>query len=130
MDKSENRFYREAEEAKQAPELEACGWYVRTKRTDVDSAGWLVADCSTSPHGKEYARLFAAAPKLRTVARRALAWIGAVPHGANCFVQDGTCKCGKDAAIKSLDAVLNLAEFVPDEAPEPVRHVTIAGGAR
>ncbi|WP_261547349.1 hypothetical protein [Burkholderia multivorans] len=109
------------------PELEACGWFVRTKRTDVDAAGWLVADCSTVPNGKEYARLFAAAPQLRTVARQALAWIGAVPHGANCFVQDGTCKCGKDAAIKSLDAALNLAECAPEEAPEPVRHFRACG---
>jgi len=47
-----------------APELEACGWFVRTKRTDTDSAGWLIADCSSTPHGADYARLFAKAPAL------------------------------------------------------------------
>lgn len=47
------------------PELEACGWYVRTKRTDVDAAGLLVADCSIHPYGAEYARLFAAAIEMR-----------------------------------------------------------------
>jgi hypothetical protein len=52
-----------------APELEACGWYVRTKRTAEDSAGWLVADCSSTPHGAEYARLFAASPKLLKAAQ-------------------------------------------------------------
>lgn len=51
------------------PELEACGWFVRTKRTAEDSAGWIVADCSAHRHGAEYARLFAAAPKLLAVAQ-------------------------------------------------------------
>lgn len=49
----------------QAPELEACGWFVRTKRTAGDGAGWLIADCSSSPHGAEYARVFAAALVMR-----------------------------------------------------------------
>lgn len=56
-------------DAHQAPELEACGWYVRTKRTHEDSAGWLIADCSSTPHGADYARLFAAAPKLLKAAQ-------------------------------------------------------------
>lgn len=109
------------------PELEACGWYVRTKRTDVDTAGWLVADCSTVPHGKEYARLFAASPALLTVARQALALIGAMPHRDSCFVPDDICKCGKDAAIAALDEAISLAKCAPEAAPEPVRVVTIAG---
>ncbi len=37
---------------------------MRVKRTAEKPHGWLVADCSTAPHGKEYARLFAAAPQL------------------------------------------------------------------
>ncbi|VWD60749.1 hypothetical protein BLA18628_07178 [Burkholderia aenigmatica] len=116
MDKSENRFYREAEEAKQAPELEACGWYVRTKRTDADAAGWLVADCSTSPHGKEYARLFAAAPKMLDRLRAAAEWL---------------TEANSPAELRqTIDAVISLAMTAPKAAPEPVQHVTIAGGAR
>lgn len=48
----------------EAVELEAVGWFVRTKRTNEDSAGWLIADCSTAAHGRAWATLFAAAPRL------------------------------------------------------------------
>jgi hypothetical protein len=54
-------------EIQRRPELEACGWYVRTKRTDTAPEGWLVADCSSSPHGAEYARRFAAVHELYEV---------------------------------------------------------------
>lgn len=53
----------------EAVDLEAVGWFVRTKRTDQDSAGWFIADCSTAAHRKEWARLFAASLKLLTVVR-------------------------------------------------------------
>lgn len=49
----------------EAVELEAVGWFVRTKRTNEDSAGWLIADCSTATHGREWATLFAASQKMR-----------------------------------------------------------------
>jgi hypothetical protein len=55
-----------------APELEACGWYVRTKRTAEDSAGWLIADCSSTPHGDEYARQFAATRDMLTALQEVL----------------------------------------------------------
>lgn len=47
------------------PELEACGWYVRTKRTADDPTSWLVADCSAHPNGTAYAQVFASAFDLR-----------------------------------------------------------------
>ncbi|UQN68299.1 hypothetical protein L0Z11_11440 [Burkholderia multivorans] len=98
------------------PELEACGWYVRTKRTDVDAAGWLVADCSTVPHGKEYARLFAASPVLLAAAS---AFMAAWDEGLE-FVSD---EC-----VATLRNAIALATTAPEEAPEPVRHFTINGG--
>ncbi|KGS43914.1 gp39 domain protein [Burkholderia pseudomallei ABCPW 107] len=95
------------------PELEACGWYVRTKRTDVDAAGWLVADCSTVPHGKEYARLFAAAPKMLDRLRAAAEWL---------------TETNSPAELRNtIAAAIALATLPAEEAPEPVRHVTIAG---
>lgn len=54
----------------EAVELEAVGWFVRTKRTNEDSAGWLIADCSTAAHGREWATLFAAAPLLLAALRK------------------------------------------------------------
>jgi hypothetical protein len=56
-----------------APELEACGWYVRTKRTAEDSARWLVADCSAHRHGSDYARQFAATGDMLTALETILA---------------------------------------------------------
>lgn len=51
------------------PRLEACGPFVHATRSINDEIGeaWLVADCSSSPHGAEYARLFAAAPDMLAV---------------------------------------------------------------
>ncbi|MCA7959471.1 hypothetical protein LGM14_18395 [Burkholderia multivorans] len=97
------------------PELEACGWFVRTKRTDVDPSGLLVADCSTVPHGKEYARLFAASPVLLAAAS---AFMAAWDEGLE-FISD---EC-----VATLRNAIALATTAPEEAPEPVRHVTIAG---
>ncbi|KWF90353.1 hypothetical protein [Burkholderia cepacia] len=97
------------------PELEACGWDVRTKRTDVDAAGGLVADCSTSPHGKEYARLFAAAPKMLDRLRAAAEWLTDANSPADLR--------------NTIDAAIALATLPAEAAPEPVRVETIAGGA-
>lgn len=58
------------------PELEACGWYVRTKRTAEDGAGWLIADCSRTPHGAKYARQFAASGDMLTALQEVLATPG------------------------------------------------------
>ncbi|ARL52478.1 bacteriophage protein [Burkholderia pseudomallei] len=44
---------------KRPPELEACGWFVRTKRTADDPTGALIADCSAAPDGAQCAREFA-----------------------------------------------------------------------
>ncbi|HIE4430013.1 TPA: hypothetical protein ACXM9H_000984 [Burkholderia multivorans] len=98
------------------PELEACGWYVRTKRTDADAAGWLVADCSTSPHGKEYARLFAASPKLLA------ALSGLYELVSTLSMPDEQYLRVTEAAV-----AIALATLPSEEAPEKVRHFTIAG---
>jgi hypothetical protein len=45
------------------PELEAHGPYVVARRGDTTQQ---VADCSVSPHGAEYARLFAQTMKMRS----------------------------------------------------------------
>lgn len=95
------------------PELEACGWYVRTRRTDVDTAGWLVADCSTIPHGKEYARLFAAAPRMLDRLRAAAEWLTEANSPADLR--------------NTIAAAIALATQAPEAAPPAVRHVTIAG---
>ncbi|KVG33832.1 hypothetical protein [Burkholderia diffusa] len=47
---------------KHPPQLEACGWFVRTKRTADDPTGALIADCSAAPDGAKYAREFAVMP--------------------------------------------------------------------
>jgi hypothetical protein len=53
-------------EIHQSPQLEANGPYVlATQGGDK----WLIADCSTSPHGADYARLFAVSPKLLKAAQ-------------------------------------------------------------
>lgn len=100
------------------PELEACGWYVRVKRTAVEPHGWLVADCSTAPHGKEYARIFAAAPQLLATAR---AFMTAWDEGLE-FVSD---EC-----LSNLRNAIALATQAPEEAPDHVRHITVAGVGR
>ncbi|CAG9259542.1 conserved hypothetical protein [Burkholderia diffusa] len=100
------------------PELEACGWYVRTKRTDVDTAGWLVADCSTVPHGKEYARLFAASPALL-----------AALSGLYELVSTLSVPDEQYLRVTEAAAAIALATQAPEAAPESVRVVTIAGGA-
>lgn len=51
---------------KQPPELETQGPFVLARRGDKT---YLAADCSASKHGIEYARLFAAAPKLLKAAQ-------------------------------------------------------------
>lgn len=98
------------------PELEACGWYVRTKRTDVDTAGWLVADCSTVPHGKEYARLFAASPAML------VALSGFYELVSTLSVPDE-----KYLRVTEAAAAIALATQAPEAAPTAVRHVTIGG---
>lgn len=98
------------------PELEACGWYVRTKRTDVDSAGWLVADCSTIPHGKEYARLFAASPKLL-----------AALSGLYELVSTLSVPDEQYLRVTKAAAAIALATQAPEDAPVPVWHITTAG---
>ncbi|WP_321789327.1 hypothetical protein [Burkholderia pyrrocinia] len=103
------------------PELEACGWYVRTTRTDVDTAGWLVADCSTVPHGKEYARLFAASPKLLAACERLLVNVRWEAMRADIVTDEAR------ADIALAEAAIALAKLAPEAAPEPVRHITIAG---
>ncbi|CPG63590.1 bacteriophage protein [Burkholderia pseudomallei] len=98
------------------PELEACGWYVRTKRTDVDTAGWLVADCSTVPHGKEYARLFAASPAML-----------AALSGLYELVSTLSVPDEQYLRVTEAAAAIALATEASEAAPEPVRHVTIVG---
>lgn len=98
------------------PELEACGWYVHTKRTDVDAAGWLVADCSTIPHGKEYARLFAASPKLL-----------AALSGLYELVSTLNVPDEQYLRVTEAAAAIALAMLPPEEGPEKVRHIRTCG---
>lgn len=96
---------------KHLPALEACGWFVRQKRTDSDPAGWLVADCSPAKdNGAAYAERFAASgcliDALLLVATKTV-----LPSGIRAVVDNALAKAGVCA-------------------PEPVRHITIAGDAR
>ncbi|KAG0162957.1 hypothetical protein DFQ30_000966 [Apophysomyces sp. BC1015] len=107
----------EMSEIKHTPNLEACGWFVRTRRTADDQSGLLVADCSRQPNGADNAKLFSAAPDLYEAGCLALALIEVISHGDNCFVLShydgdplGRCNCGKDAAITVLEAAINKAE--------------------
>jgi hypothetical protein len=95
-------------EIKHAP-FEACGWFVRTTRKEGGSGGWLIAKCESVEQPGEAHELFYAA-------HQALALIGAIPHGDNCFVSShyegdpgDRCNCGKDAAVAALDAAINKA---------------------
>ncbi|MBU9604448.1 hypothetical protein [Burkholderia multivorans] len=98
------------------PELEACGWFVRTKRTDVDPAGWLVADCSAAnERGAMLATLFSASPNmaeiLEIIAADADAGTIMLTSGVRLAIDAALIKAGRKAA------------------PVPVRHFTINGGA-
>ncbi|NGM79735.1 hypothetical protein [Burkholderia multivorans] len=97
------------------PELEACGWFVRTKRTDVDPSGLLVADCSAAnERGSMLATLFAAAPDMADI----LEIIAADADAGTIMLTSGV-RLAIDAA---------LIKAGRKEAPEPVRHFTINGG--
>jgi hypothetical protein len=48
------------------PALEAAGWHVRTKITDEDPHGFIVAECHFRTDGGDLAQLFATAPTLLT----------------------------------------------------------------
>jgi hypothetical protein len=101
---------------KQLPQLEACGWDVRTQRTADDPAGWHVADCSpANERGSMFATLFAAAPDMAIVlemlAAEADAGTVMIPSALRLSIDAALIKAGRKAA------------------PTAVRHVTIAGGA-
>ncbi|WP_131754076.1 hypothetical protein [Burkholderia vietnamiensis] len=99
------------------PELEACGWFVRTKRTDVDPSGLLVADCSAAnDRGSMLATLFAASPNMAEILE-----ILAADADAGKVMIPSLLRTAIDAA---------LIKAGRKEAPEPVRHITTAGGAR
>lgn len=88
----------------EAVELEAIGWFVRTKRTDEDCAGWLIADCSTAQHGKEWARLFAASIRLRAASHMARDIIAMLDAEESIPVHR------IEEALEALDAALADAE--------------------
>ncbi|PRG29456.1 hypothetical protein [Burkholderia multivorans] len=97
------------------PELEACGWFVRTKRTDVDTAGWLVADCSAAnERGAMFATLFSASPNMAEI----LEIIAADADAGTIMLTSGV-RLAIDAA---------LIKAGRKKATEPVRHFTINGG--
>ncbi|MCO1360353.1 hypothetical protein L0Y97_15435 [Burkholderia multivorans] len=99
------------------PELEACGWFVRTKRTDVDPSGLLVADCSAAnERGSMLATLFAAAPDMADI----LEIIAADADAGTIMLTSGV-RLAIDAA---------LIKAGRKKAPEPVRHFTINGDMR
>lgn len=87
------------------PELEACGWYVRTKRTADGGAGWLVADCSAHRHGSDYARQFAASGDMLTALETVLAG-GHLNTGEQAIVANAIAK----ALGKSVCDVLKTGE--------------------
>lgn len=98
------------------PELEAYGPYVSVRRGDTTHQ---VADCSVHPHGRDYARLFAASPKLLDLLIKTRRYVGMVTEIA-----------GDDpifGVMDEIDAAIVAATTAPEAAPEPVRHVTIAG---
>ncbi|OXJ16306.1 hypothetical protein [Burkholderia sp. HI2500] len=103
-------------EIKHTPELEAYGPFVSERRGDTTHQ---VADCSMNPHGTEYARLFAAAPKLLdliTKARRYVGMVTDIPGDDPIF-----------AVMDDIDAAIALATQAPEAAPEPVRHFRACG---
>ena len=58
--------------ADQFPALEACGSLIRTKRTEEDRAGWLVAEVVLpGANCSQIAALFAATPDLLAAAQTA-----------------------------------------------------------
>ena len=93
----------------EAIELEAVGWFVRTKRTNEDSAGWLIADCSTATHGREWATLFASSQKLRGASHMARDIIAMLDAEESIQVQRIT------EALEALDAALAAAEGRTEE---------------
>ncbi|KUY74555.1 hypothetical protein WI25_01390 [Burkholderia cepacia] len=95
------------------PELEAYGPYVSVRRGDTTHQ---VADCSVHPHGRDYARLFAASPKLLAL----LEMIHLSFGGGNIITFS-------ERDIDEIGAAITAATTAPEAAPEPVRHVTIAG---
>ncbi|MDI3304883.1 MAG: hypothetical protein QJR04_26400 [Burkholderia multivorans] len=100
------------------PELEACGWFVRTKRTDVDPSGWLVADCSAAnDRGSMLATLFAASPNMALALEMIAAEDDAARHNGTPLLTSGV--------RMTLDAALIKAGR--KEVPVPVRHVRICG---
>ncbi|WP_255218890.1 hypothetical protein [Paraburkholderia kururiensis] len=111
---------------KNLPELEACGWFVRTKRTAADPAGWLVADCSAmGGRGAEFAKLFAAS---RAMADALLIALEGVPE-----IQSSV-RLTMEAAL--VRAGLMTVEPQPERAGAddslghmhaPVRHIRICG---
>ncbi|WP_175770368.1 hypothetical protein [Burkholderia anthina] len=107
--------------ANKLPELEACGWYVRVKRTATEPHGWLVADCSTAPHGKDYARLFAAAPELLAACERLLADVWWDAMRADVVTDQAR------ADIALAEAAIALAKKAPDPVADPVRHFRACG---
>ncbi|WP_176076882.1 hypothetical protein [Burkholderia dolosa] len=104
-------------DTKQLPQLEACGWDVRTKRTADDPAGWHVADCSAAnERGSMLATLFAAAPDMADI----LEIIAADADAGTIMLTSGV-RLAIDAA---------LIKAGRKEAPDKVRHFTINGDMR
>ncbi|VWD20470.1 hypothetical protein [Burkholderia contaminans] len=101
-------------DTKQLPQLEACSWDVRTKRTADDPAGWLVADCSAAnERGSMLATLFAAAPDMAAI-------LEIIAADADA----GTIRLTSGVRL-ALDAALIKAGR--KAAPEPVRHFRACG---
>ncbi|AOI57409.1 hypothetical protein [Burkholderia diffusa] len=97
-------------------ELEAYGPFVSARRGDTTHQ---VADCSVHPHGREYARLFAAAPRLLVVAHD----FEEVLRELNLF-----CECGRtDCRTTRLREALELAKNGLPTQTTTVRHFRACG---
>ncbi|WP_258181450.1 hypothetical protein [Burkholderia multivorans] len=125
------------------PELEACGWFVRTKRTEADPAGWLVADCSAmADRGARLAKLFAAAPEMARALRFALDSMPDKTSGTRIVLEAALLNAGLLEISKPGPRFENVScsscgqDFGPgdegfssckDHADRRVRHIRICG---
>jgi hypothetical protein len=86
-----------------APELEAHGPYVVARRGETTQQ---VADCSVSPHGAEYARLFAASQTMMA----ALDEVAHVLDGNSSAIVDTVwCSDGPETLLDRVQAALDAA---------------------
>jgi hypothetical protein len=85
------------------PDLEAHGPYVVARRGDTTQQ---VADCSVSPHGAEYARLFAASQKMLAALQEVELTINANP---SAIVDTLWCENGPETILDCVQSAIAAA---------------------